>query len=298
MSAPETVVRTNEPPKLRMLKRARELWRNREILANLAKKELRVKYKSTALGVAWSMLNPLLYLVVFYVVFTVFLPNEIDNFPIYLLSGLLPWTLFSASMLRGTEVIVSNAQLVSKVYFPREVLPLSVIGANLVNFGTQFAVLIAVMLALTYPFLGPNLLLLLLALVVLLLFTAAVITWTSAWNVRYRDITYIVELAMLAWFWGTPIVYPIEILPDRIKATAALDVYLLNPLTNIVLGFQRALYGGTEVPRLPTGELVLPTGEIGWYALRLGAVGLVSLVLLYLAWRTFFRLSGDFAEEL
>ncbi|HWC32715.1 MAG TPA: ABC transporter permease, partial [Actinomycetota bacterium] len=152
--------------------------------------------------------------------------------------------------------------------------------------------------ALTYPFLGPGLLLLPLALVVLLLFTAAVITWTSAWNVRYRDITYIVELAMLAWFWGTPIVYPTNILPDRIRDTAFFDVYLLNPLANIVLGFQRALYGGTDVPRLPTGELVLPAADISWYALRLGVVGLVSLVLLYLAWRTFFRLSGDFAEEL
>src|ERR671919_2260371 len=109
MSAAEVLVRTNEPPRLRVLARIRELWRNREILGNLSRKELRVKYKSTVLGVAWSMLNPLLYLLVFYVVFTYFLRNATPDFPVYLLSGLLPWTLFSTGLSGATGSVIGNA---------------------------------------------------------------------------------------------------------------------------------------------------------------------------------------------
>jgi ABC-2 type transport system permease protein len=285
----DALIRTSEPPRLRMTERVRELWASREILVNLSRKELRVKYKSSLLGIVWSMLSPMLYLVVFYVVFTFFLPTRTKDFPVYLLSGLIPWTLFSATVLRGTEVIVGNAQLITKVAFPREVLPLAVVGANLVNFAFQLAVLLLFMLVFAYPFLGWNLVLLPLSLIVLLLFTSALILFTSAFNVRYRDITYLVELALLAWFWSTPIVYPTTFLEGRV-----LDLYLLNPLTNIVLGFQRAMYGGTDPEHLAS----LPTGDLSWYLIRLGIIGAVSLGFLYVGWRAFFRLSGDFAEEL
>jgi ABC-2 type transport system permease protein len=293
MSAPETVVRTNEPPKLRMLHRARELWRNREILANLARKELRVKYKSTALGVAWSMLNPLLYLVVFYVVFTVFLPNEIDNFPIYLLSGLLPWTLFSTGLSGSTTSILSGGNLVTKISFPRELLPLATIRAQLVNFGFQFLVLIAFLIVFGHPLLHRGVILLPLALGVLLLFVMAVGFATATWNVRYRDTGHIVELVLLMWFWSTPIVYPAKTVLDRLGSLGE-TLYLLNPLTNIVLAFQRGIYGGTS----SEGLALLPKPGLQWYGLRLLAVGAASLVILAMTWRLFYRRSGDFAEEL
>lgn len=293
MSAAETLVRTNDPPRLRPLKRLGELWRNREILANLARKELRVKYKSTVLGVAWSMLNPLLYLLVFYVVFTFFLPSGIDNFPVYLLSGLLPWTLFSTSLGGATGSIISNANLVTKVSFPHELLPLATVRAQTVNFGFQFIVLVAFMLAFGHPLFHRGVILLPLALGVLLLFIVALGFATATWNVRYRDTGHLVELALLMWFWSTPIVYPVKTVLDSF-GTLGETLYLLNPLANIVLGFQRAIYAGTSPGALDS----LPAPGLRWYALRLLAVALVSLVIIAMSWRLFYRRSGDFAEEL
>jgi ABC-2 type transport system permease protein len=292
MSA-EILIRTNDPPRLRPLARLKELWRDREILANLARKELRVKYKSTALGVAWSMLNPLLYLVVFFVVFTYFIPARTPNFPVYLLSGLLPWTLFSTGFAGATVSVIGNANLVAKVAFPHEALPLASIRAQTVNFFFQFLVLVAFMTVFGYPFLQRGLVLLLPALVVLLLFTAALGMATAAWNVRYRDTGHLVELGLLAWFWATPIVYPTSFVADNL-GPLGFRLYLLNPMANIVLSFQRALYGGTS----PDALAALPAPGLRWYTIRLAAVGLVSLVLLLLSWRLFFRRSGDFAEEL
>jgi ABC-2 type transport system permease protein len=290
---PEVLVRTNEPPRLRVFQRLRELWRDREILANLAQKELRVKYKSTALGVAWSMLNPLLYLLVFYLVFTYFLPQGIQGFPVYLLSGLLPWTLFTTGFMGATTSVVGGSNLVTKVAFPHEMLPLAVIRAQTVNFFYQFLVLLAFMLAFGYPVFHRGIVLLPLALAVLLVFTVAIGFATAAWNVRYRDTGHLVELALLAWFWLTPIVYPVSLVEQNLGPTG-FQIYLLNPVANIVLAFQRALYGGSS----PEALAILPAPGIRWYAFRLVAMGAGSLVLLLLSWRMIFRRSGDFAEEL
>ena len=293
MAAPEVRVRTNEPSRRRIGRRLGELWASREILANLARKELRVKYKSTALGVAWSMLNPLLYLVVFYVVFTVFLRNSLPDFPIYLLSGLVPFTLFSASLSASTVSVVSGGSLVQKISFPHEMLPLATVRANTVNFFFQLAVLVAYLLLFGYPFFHRSLLLVPLALVVLLLFTTALGLGAATLNVRYRDTSYVVDLALLMWFWGTPIVYPGARVLDEFGPVGD-TIYLLNPVANVVLAFQRAFYGPTSSEALSS----LPDPGIWWYAFRLLVVGAASLVLLLLTWRLFVRRSGDFAEEL
>jgi ABC-2 type transport system permease protein len=289
----EVLVRTSEPPRMKVAERLRELFAHREVLVNLTRKELKVKYKSSALGILWSMLNPLMYLVVFYVVFRFFLPNDIPHFHVYLLSGLLAWTLFSTALAGAAGSVVGNTSLVTKVAFPREILPLSAIGSSLVNFFFQFVVLLAVLVAFAYPFTGPGVVLLPLGLAVLLIFSVAAGFATSAFNVRYRDTGHLVELALLAWFWLTPVIYPASHVLQH--GQAAFRLYQLNPLVTITLAFQRALYG----PRLlPDGRSVLPDSGIAWYAVRLGLVGLGSLVLLYLAWRLFYRRSGDFAEEL
>jgi ABC-2 type transport system permease protein len=290
--AADVLVRTSEPPRLKVFRRARELWGAREVLGNLARKELKVRYKSSVLGVLWSMLNPILYLVVFSLVFSVLLKSPIPDFPVYLLSGLLPWTLFSTGLQGTTLSVVSNAELVPKVAFPREILPLSAIRAQTVNFFFQFLVLVAFMVIFGYPFLGPGLLLLPAALLVLLLLIAALGFATSALNVRYRDTGHLVELAVLAWFWSTPIVYGATFVRENM-APGAFRIYLLNPVTNVVLAFQRALYGGH-----PANVDRLPTADLGWYWMRLGLVGLGALILLLITWRMFFRMSGDFAEEL
>jgi ABC-2 type transport system permease protein len=286
-------VRTNAPPRLRVLRDLADLWRHREILVNLARKELKVKYKSSALGVAWSMLRPALYLVVFYLVFSLVIRNDIPDFQIYLVSGLLAWTLFSTGFPGATTSVTDNAALVTKVAFPREVLPLAAIGAQLVNFFFQLLVLVGALIIFGRPFIGPNLLLLPAALVVLLLFTTALGLATSAFNVKYRDTGHLVELAILAWFWATPIVYPVTLVTGNLGDVAQ-SIYLANPMTSIVLAFQRALYGPTSPAALDR----LPAPGITWYAERLLWVGLASVVLLYLSWWAFHRLAGDFSEEL
>jgi ABC-type polysaccharide/polyol phosphate export permease len=289
----EILVRTSEPPRMKVGERLRELFAHREVLVNLTRKELKVKYKSSVLGILWSTLNPLMYLVVFFVVFNYFLRSGIPDFHIYLLSGLLSWTFFSTALAGATGSVVGNGPLVTKVAFPREILPLAAVGSSLINFFFQFVVLVAVMLAFTYAFLGPNLILLPFALAVLLVFTVAIGFATSAFNVRYRDTGHLVELALLAWFWLTPVIYPATLVLDR--GPLAWRIYQLNPLVTITMGFQRALYGPR---RLPDGRGVLPDPGISWYTVRLGLVGLASVVLLYLTWRLFYRRSGDFAEEL
>jgi ABC-2 type transport system permease protein len=276
-----------------MPQRIRELWRNREILGNLARKELRVKYKSTVLGVAWSMLNPLLYLVVFYVVFTVFLPSGIPDFPVYLLSGLLPWTLFSTGLSGSTTSVLAGGNLVTKVSFPHELLPLATVRAQTVNFGFQFLILLGFLLVFGHPLFHRGVILVPLALGVLLLFTIAVGLATATWNVRYRDTGHLVELTLLMWFWSTPIVYPAATVLDRLGPVGD-TLYLLNPLTNIVLAFQRGIYGGTS----EAGLNLLPMPGLRWYAFRLLGVAAASLVILFFSWRQFYRRSGDFAEEL
>lgn len=289
--AAEVLVRTSEPPKLRLFRRLRELWAARETLGNLADKELKVRYKSSVLGVLWSMLNPILYLAVFSVVFTVFLPSRVEDYPVYLLSGLLPWTLFSSALQGSTLSVVGNSELVAKVAFPREILPLAAVRAQTVNFFFQLVVLVAFMLIFGYPFVGPALLLIPAALAVLLLFVVALGFATSALNVRYRDTGHLVELVVVAWFWSTPIVYPARLVAERLDGWFRL--YLANPMANIVLAFQRGLYGGN-----PENVDRLPTPDLWWYWGRLGIVALGSVLLLLLTWRLFFRMSGDFAEEL
>lgn len=313
MSATRLETRTSESPHFNVLERFREVVSRREVIGNLTGKEMKVKYKSTVLGVIWSMLNPLLYLLVFWIVFTVFLPSGIPDFAVFLLSGLLVYTLFSTGLQGGTASVVDNAPLVTKVAFPREILPLSAVGAALVNFGYQLLILLLFMIVIGYDFVGWNLLLIPTALAVLLLFTTAVAMGTAAMNVRYRDTQHLVELSLLAWFWITPIVYSASVVMGRLDVWAQ-RIYLANPLAAIVLAFQRGLYGyrlagdcrapGVEDPlpariaELPGCQAVLPDPGLAWYYWRLGLVAAASLVLLAVTWWVFFRMSGDFAEEL
>src|SRR5437867_9049292 len=166
-------IRTSEPVRLRPFRRARELVSWRELLHNLVRKEVKVKYASAALGAIWSMLNPVLYLAVFTLVFNFALKSNIPSYAVYLLSGLLAWNLFATSLGLASRSIVDNANLVTKVYFPREILPLASIGAAGVDFVLQGIVLILFMAAFRYDFVGVNVALLPLAMMALLAFTSA-----------------------------------------------------------------------------------------------------------------------------
>jgi ABC-2 type transport system permease protein len=279
-----------------------EIWRYRELLIELVRKELKVKYKNSALGFLWSMLNPALYLGVFYIVFQLVLRNGIPFFSIYLLSGLLVWNLFSTSLSAATGAVVGNSSIVKKVSFPREILAFAAVGASFVHFLLQGAVLLLALVGFRYAPSPTFMLLIPVALLVLLLLACALGVLLAAVNVYARDTQHLLELVLLAWFWMTPIVYQYRLVGDRLGSRAWL--YRLNPITPIVLTFQRAIYSKVEPvvrgadgvrTRLP----ILPAGKgIDWYLLQLGAVGLFAAVLLAIALSVFGRLEGNFAEEL
>jgi ABC-2 type transport system permease protein len=277
-------------------RRVRELAAHREVLLNLVRKELKVKYTASVLGAVWSLLNPVVFLAVFsFVVYVT--NNRMPHFPVYLLSGLLGWSLFSNSLLLGARSVVDNASLVKKVYFPREILPLASIGVTLVDFVLQSAVLLLFLLVTGYDVQLHALWMYPLSIVTLLVFTLAITLWVAGLNVRYRDVQHLLNLGLLVWFWMTPIVYQGALVQEFLtknRPDVLWTVYLLNPLATIVFGFQRALYGVVS----PNGQNVLPDASLTWMAGMLLAVLAGSLLLLALTWRLFFHLSGDFAEEL
>lgn len=297
---PEThaIQRSKPPP---VLEHLGSIFKYRELLVNLIRRELKVKYKNSSLGFLWSMLNPLLYLVIFSVVIGIFLGRGVPWFHFFLLSGLLAWNFLAAALLGATGSIVANASLVTKTYFPREILPLSAIGAAMFNFLLQMVVLIGAMVVTNYlRFWDKGILLLLAALLVEVVFIVGLAFIVASLNVFFRDVQYLLELVLLAWFWMTPIVYGIATIQERLANRPVLwAIYSNNPMAAIALGFQRALYAQTS-PASPDGGLVrvLMDRSIGWYFTRLGFVGAASIVLLAVGWSIFRRLQSRLAEEL
>lgn len=289
-----TVERTSESPHLRVGARLRVLAGHREILLNLIRKELKVKYAASVLGAVWSLLNPIVFLVVFSFVVLV-LGNNVPDYPVYLLSGLLAWNLVSASLQAGARSVLDNSNLVKKVAFPREILPLSAIGVALVDYVLQLAVLLVFMLVFGYGLHVPELALLPLAFVTMVAFTAAMTFWLAALNVRYRDVGHLLNILILVWFWATPIVYPGFLIQKLLgEHDVPLALYFANPLASIVGGMQRALYADVS----PGGTDVLFKVGLGRLASVLAVVLVLSLVVLRFTWGYFFTRSGDFAEEL
>lgn len=316
------------------IERAVNVWRYRELLGNLVRKELKVKYKNSVLGFLWTLLNPMLYLVVFSLVFTEVLRIEIPYYAIFFLSGLLAWNFFSTALSAGTGSIVGNAQLVQKVWFPREILPLASIGAAMVHFFLQLSVLVGAMVLFRR---APNLdyfPALLLAMVILLILCAALSISLSAINVYLRDTEHLLELVLLAWFWLSAIVYPYSNLATRLGPSREWFASL-NPMIPIITTFQKALYNptspfswytnmatdppellrppsqGIPAPLKPEYARILPTRlpdqpaaavpmdhTLGWYMTHLAWVGGVSVVLLFGALWLFGRLEDNMAEEI
>ena len=285
-------------PKVGVLARIKNIWTFRELLVSMVRKELRIKYKNSVLGFLWSLLNPALYLVIYYIVFQKILKNNMPLFAIFLLCGLLVWNFFSNALSSATTTIINNAGIVKKVAFPREILALASVGAALIFFLLQACVLVLalaifqVMPAFGYLWLIPF------ALFALLLFASSLAIALSAINVYLRDTQHLMELVLLAWFWATPIVYPFQELGVRLTQKGLLFLYFFNPVTVIVLTFQRALYA--KLSYLNNGKAIplLPGYSPGWFALQLLIVVLVSAVLFLGALMLFARLEGNFAEEL
>jgi ABC-2 type transport system permease protein len=280
--------------------RLRELAAHREVLLNLIRKELKVKYTASVLGAVWSLLNPIVFLAVFSFVAAVF-NNDVPDFPVFLLSGLLAWNFVSNALQAGSRSVIDNGNLVKKMAFPREILPLSSVGVALFDFALQSAVFLVFIGVSGHGFQVPELWLYPLAIVVAVVFATALTLWIAALNVRYRDVGHLLNLALIVWFWATPIVYQGYLVQQKLETISIMGIdawtlYLLNPVTVIVLGFQTALYGVAVPP--PGEDPVLPVMSLSGLTGAMLALLAVSGVLLFLAWRSFFRRSGDFAEEL
>lgn len=265
-----------------------------ELLVNLVRKDLKVKYQSSALGFMWSMASPLLTLGVYSLVFGVLLKNGIPNFWVFLMSGLLVWNLFVGSAMGGAASVVGNASLVKKVYFPRIVLPMASLGFVGFQFLVQLAVFAVFLIILAFPFFGPQLLLAIPAVIVATVFSFAFSTLVAALNVRFRDVEHLIEVAMLLWFWMTPIVYPVSLVQRHLLRYHLFSVYMLNPMADVAVAMQRAVYRQVAVGTNP----ILPTASLSFYLKYLAVGGAVSLALLALALVVFHRSEADFAEEL
>lgn len=268
-----------------------------ELLVQLVRKDLKVKYQGSAVGFLWSLANPLLLMGIYYLIFSVVLSNGVPGFPIYLMCGLLAWTAFSSAVTSASGTVVGNAGLVKKVRFPLQVLPLSAVGYAVVHFALQLGLLLLVT-AVVRPDLSPAFLLIVPALALLLLFATGLSFLVAALNVRYRDTAHLVEIAMLVWFWANPILYTSSLVREQLDEWFWL--YFLNPMATVVTTFQRAIFVQDDYVNTETGRAEHALADPGYvFYLQNLAIGFVLAGALYLfARRVYSRMQADFAEEL
>lgn len=221
------------------LGRLTELWRFRELAYFLVWRDIKIRYKQTILGAAWAVIQPLFSMIVFTLLFgnLARMPNEGVPYPVFYYSALLPWTYFAATLNSSGNALVSNAQLITKVYFPRILLPIAAAGAALLDFGIAAMLLPGLMVLYGVP-IGPQLLLIPLLVLPLALAGVAVGLLLSALNVNYRDIKYVIPFLTQLWLFLTPVVYPASLIPERFRILAA-----LNPVTGLVEAFRAAVAG-------------------------------------------------------
>ncbi len=215
------------------------LWEYRELLYFLVWRDLKVRYRQTIIGIGWVVLQPLLTMLLFTAIFGRFakIPSDGFPYPIFAYSALLPWNLFSSSLARGSDSIVTNAQLISKIYFPRLLLPLSGILSPLVDFAISLVIFFMMMIWFgTFPTLG--ILALPLFLLLALLTALAVGLWLSALNVRYRDVGHTIPFLVQLWMFASPVAYPVSLVPENWRI-----LYSLNPMAGVIEGFRWALLG-------------------------------------------------------
>ncbi|MCU0285284.1 MAG: ABC transporter permease [Acidobacteria bacterium] len=218
-----------------MIKRIKGIWEFKYLIYNLVLRDLKVKYKGTTLGFLWSLLNPLLMLAVYTIVFKYLIGPRVENFTIFLFSALLPWTFLSSAIAMGSGSITDNGNLVKKVYFPREVLPFSVVLVNLFHFFLTFLVLIP---ALLFFHIQPGFAFLFLVVIIFFqtLFVLGLTLIFAALNVYYRDIKHLLEVLLQLWFWMTPIIWPITLFPGKYH-----PLVYLNPFTVFVTAYRNVI---------------------------------------------------------
>ncbi len=238
-----------------MLQLTQEAWKNRELIWALAVKELRVRYKRSALGFLWALLNPLLMMVILTMVFSTLMRVPVHDYPIFLISTLLPWTFFSQSLAYSADSIVSNGELLKKVYVAKSVFPIAAVVSNLINFFLSMIPLVLLLVVFRFPFYS-TWLYLLIPLVSLILFTMGCCFFFSMVNVFFRDMSHILQVVLQAWFYFCPIIYSLDFVPARYRT-----LFRLNPLVYPLNGFRLAIYYGL-LPTLQSTVLSLGCGVV------------------------------------
>ena len=217
----------------------RELWDYRELLYFLTLRDVKVRYKQTALGAAWAVIQPLFMMLVFSLFFgrLAKVPSDGIPYPIFTFCALLPWQLFAHALTESSNSLVANERLITKVYFPRLVVPMSAVLGGLVDFAVAFVILLVMMFY--YRIVPTWAVLVLPAFILLAVMTAlGVGLWLSALNVKYRDVRYTINFLIQFWLFATPVAYPSSLVPERWRA-----LYGLNPMAGVVDGFRWALLG-------------------------------------------------------
>lgn len=222
----------------------RELWEYRELLYFLTWRDLKVHYKQTALGAAWAVIQPLFMMIVFSVFFgrLARVPSDGIPYPVFTFCALLPWQVFANALSASSNSLVGNQNLITKVYFPRLVVPIAAVLGGLVDFAISFFILVAMLFA--YGIVPGWQVFALPAFILLAIMTAlAVGLWLSALNVQYRDVRYTTNFLIQFWLFATPVAYPSSIVPGQWRV-----LYGLNPMVGVVEGFRWCLLGNRESP--------------------------------------------------
>lgn len=256
----------------------KELYEYRELLKTNIKKEIRGKYKGSLLGVLWSFINPLLQVLVYAIVFPYLMRGTSDNYLVYLITGIIPWTYFITVVNQGMTSIRSNAGIIKKVYFPREILPISVVISGLINF---FISCIIILVFCIFSGLGVTWYIAFLPLIALIqtLLTLGLVFALSAINIYIKDVEYIFQFILNMLFYGTPIVYELALFNQSNNILVTL--IKLNPLTQIIMSY-RDIFIYHQIPNM----------------INLGIVSLVSVFICVIGYFIFKKLQKGFAEEL
>ncbi len=251
-----------EPPTLRIAPPSgwlafnlRELWAARELLYFFVWRDIKVRYKQTAIGAAWAVIQPFMTMVVFSLFFGSLakMPSHGLPYPVFYYSALLPWMYFSGALTHATSVVVDQQHVITKVYFPRLVLPLAAVASGLVDFALSFLVFLGILAWYHIPP-GPALLLFPLFLLLAVFTALGVGLWLSALNAIYRDVRYVVPFLVQFWMFASPVAYPSSLVPERWRW-----LYGLNPMAGVIEGFRWALTGHGQPP---SSLLVVSAGAV------------------------------------
>ncbi len=240
----------------------KDLWKYRELVYFLIWRDIKVRYKQAALGVAWAIIQPILTMVIFSVIFGKFGKLPTDNsipYPLFTFAALLPWQLFANALQRSGTSLVGSAHLITKIYFPRLIIPISAVVGGMVDFLISFVILVGMMIYYkVYP--TWNMLWIIPFTILTLITALAVGLWLSAMNVRYRDVQQMIPFLIQAWMFASPVAYSARMITDRSWQL----IYGLNPLAGIIQAFRWSLLGGT------------PPGELMWISATVMVILLIS----------------------